>query len=186
MHGDDFTCLGLDADINWYEAELAKHFELKIRGRIGEGCDGPNQIRILNRIVTLTENGLTYEADPRHVDLLSASLGLGSSAAVATPGVKDPEIDDNADKTNEPQLTDHGVSDGHGVPPAPNPEAVTDKIISSIGATDNELPELDAVPMCTQNQARPVFPFSLCPHTGTWTKVLTQNLIGQEHVFDRY
>ena len=76
VHGDDFTALGVDSDLDWYESELAKHFELKIRGRIGEGCPGPNKIKILNRCVELTENGLIYEADPRHAELLARSTGL--------------------------------------------------------------------------------------------------------------
>ena len=63
VHGDDFTTLGLDHDLDWYESELAKNFELKLRGRLGEGCKGDNQLRILNRIVTITESGITYEAD---------------------------------------------------------------------------------------------------------------------------
>ena len=37
VHGDDFTALGTDADLDFYETRLAEHFELKIRGRIGEG-----------------------------------------------------------------------------------------------------------------------------------------------------
>ena len=36
VHGDDFTALGLDVDLNRYEAELQKLFEIKIRGRLGE------------------------------------------------------------------------------------------------------------------------------------------------------
>ena len=30
VHGDDFTAVGSDQDLDWYEAELAKHFDLKI------------------------------------------------------------------------------------------------------------------------------------------------------------
>ena len=59
-----------------YERELAQHFELKIRGRIGEHIEGPNEIRILNRCLKLTPQGLTYEADPRHVDLLLDAFNL--------------------------------------------------------------------------------------------------------------
>ena len=66
VHGDDFTALGSDKKLEWYEAKLAESFELKIRGRLGEGCTGPQQIRILNRIVTLDDTGPTYETDPRH------------------------------------------------------------------------------------------------------------------------
>ena len=66
----NFTCLGNDKELNWYEAKLAESFELKIGGRIGEGCSTPQQFRILNRVATLGPDGLTYEADPRHTDLL--------------------------------------------------------------------------------------------------------------------
>ena len=93
VHGDDFTTMGCKADLDWMEVELAKHFELKIRGRLGENCDGPQQIRILNRIVTITDEGLLYEADPRHVDLLSQSLGLTVTNSVLTPGVKESNPD---------------------------------------------------------------------------------------------
>ena len=103
VHGDDFTTMGIQKDLDWMEEELARHFELKIRGRLGENCTGPQQIRILNRIVTLTEEGLIYEADPRHVDLLSQSLGLTASNSVLTPGVKEPTPDYDALKEDESQ-----------------------------------------------------------------------------------
>ena len=106
VHGDDFTSMGTQSELDWLETEFATHFELKIRGRLGENCTGPQQIRILNRIVTLTPEGLTYEADPRHVDLLSSSLGLTSANAVATPGVKDPNPDYDAEKQNESDRID--------------------------------------------------------------------------------
>ena len=74
IHGDDFTTSGSDSNLSWYEETLGKRFELKIRGRIGVGCPGDNEIRILNRIVRITDVGLEYEADPRHVDLTTESL----------------------------------------------------------------------------------------------------------------
>ena len=96
VHGDGFTALGLDADLNWYEAELQKSFEIKIRGRLGEGCEGPQEIIILNRIVSANDKGLNYEADPRHGDLLSSSLWLTPESSAATPGVKPVDRDANA------------------------------------------------------------------------------------------
>ena len=59
VHGDDFTALGTDPELDWYESQLAKHFELKIRGRLGEGCPGENELRILNRVLKITPDGLT-------------------------------------------------------------------------------------------------------------------------------
>ena len=74
--------------LNWYEGELQKSFEIKFRGRLGEGCQGPQEIRILNRVVSINSEGLQYEADPRHCDLLSSSLNLAAASHAATPGVK--------------------------------------------------------------------------------------------------
>ena len=62
VQADDSTAMGLKTDLDWYETQLARHFELKIRGRRGENCDGPQQLRILYRFVTLTKDGLVYEA----------------------------------------------------------------------------------------------------------------------------
>ena len=93
VHGDDFTTLGLDSDLDWFEAGLQKYFEIKIRGRLGEGCPEPQEIRILNRVVTVNSAGLTYEADPRHCDLLMSSLELSENSKAATPGVKPTDRD---------------------------------------------------------------------------------------------
>ena len=105
VHGDDFTALGLQQDLDWYQSKLAEHFELKDRGRIGEDCE-LKQLRILNRVITLTEHGLEFEADPRHVDLISRSLGLTSSNAVATPGLKETNADYDAEKSDDPTISD--------------------------------------------------------------------------------
>ena len=102
VHGDDFTSLGSDPSLDWLEAKLAESFELKIRGRLGVGCPGDNEIRILNRVVRITDEGLEYEADPRHVDLISESLELVESNKAVTPGVKN--IDPNTE--GEKDLTD--------------------------------------------------------------------------------
>ena len=140
VHGDDFTALGLDEDLDYYETELAKNFELKIRGRLGEGCAGDNQIRILNRIVTLTAEGLTYEADPRHADLLCASMGLSDGAkAVLTPGVKEPEPDYESSKHHEDKLHSDQPADGQdapsssrtGMPDELQPKPAVNSLISS-------------------------------------------------------
>ena len=89
VHGDDFTCLGPRAEIVKYEDELASRFEIKRRGHIGE-CDGcVKEIRILNRILRLTDAGLRYEADPRHAEMLIRALDMGSASSVMTPGVKE-------------------------------------------------------------------------------------------------
>ena len=89
VHGDDFTCVGPKAEIIKYEDQLAERFEIKRRGHIGESEGCIQEIRILNRILRLTEAGLRYEADPRHAEMLVKALDLASSSSVLTPGVKE-------------------------------------------------------------------------------------------------
>ena len=100
VHGDDFNALGVKADLDWYEGELAKSFEIKMRSRMGPGEDC-TEIKILNKILRYNDDGLTYEADPRHIDLLASSKGLTTSNAVATPATKEPEAHYEATKTME-------------------------------------------------------------------------------------
>jgi len=100
VHGDDFTAMATDDDLDWYTAELEKVFEIKVRGRLGEGLE-QNEIRILNRIVRVTPQGVRYEADPRHYELLSRSLGLEGASATLTPGVKPSEIECETFKGDE-------------------------------------------------------------------------------------
>ena len=93
VHGDDFTCLGPKKNIIHYEDQLASRFEIKRRGHIGESDGCIKEIRILNRILRLTDNGLRYEADPRHAEMLVKALGLDNASSVLTPGIKE---DNNA------------------------------------------------------------------------------------------
>ena len=93
--------LGDDQSLDWYEDQLKQCFEIKIRGRLGEGCPGAQQIQILNRKVTLTSGGLPYEADPRHIHLLMSSLSLTQANAASSPGVTPKDRDDTASKHDE-------------------------------------------------------------------------------------
>ena len=53
-------------------------------------------MRVLNRIVTITEEGLLYEPDPRHVEMLARALQLDmvDSNSKATPGIKPNVVED--------------------------------------------------------------------------------------------
>ena len=78
----------------------------------GGNCD---EIKILNRILRLTPEGLTYESGPRHVDLLASSMGLTIGNAVSTPGTKEPNADYEANTNNETELQNgFGGDDGSG------------------------------------------------------------------------
>ena len=48
------------------------------------------EIRILNRIVRISKQGLQYEADPRHSELITESLGLKGSTPPRSLQVSSP------------------------------------------------------------------------------------------------
>jgi hypothetical protein len=106
VHGDDFTALGTDDALDRYETGLKKSFECKIRGRLGMDAKDDKEIRLLNRIIRITDQGLLYEADPRHAELLAKSMNLEQCRQAATPGVKKPFSDDIMDLPidNEPEI----------------------------------------------------------------------------------
>ena len=107
VHGDDFTALGTDEAIDRYTKQLEAVFEIKVRGRLGVGCE-QREIKILNRVVRIDDElGLLYEADPRHTELLSASMGLTSASSVKTPGVKPQDAEGEAPKGEEGEV--HGT-----------------------------------------------------------------------------
>ena len=47
VHGDDFTTMGVKADIDWFEKTLADHSVLKIRGRLGDNSTGLSKSKFL-------------------------------------------------------------------------------------------------------------------------------------------
>ena len=76
--------------MRWLEQKFKEHFELKTEYL------GPNsrrhlqQIRVLNRIISWGDDGILYEADQRHADILMRDLGIDEKAkSVTTPGSRD-------------------------------------------------------------------------------------------------
>ena len=89
VNGDDFKCMGLDSDLDLYEAELSNVLEIEMRGRLEEGCT-MTEITMLNRAVRVTADGLEYEDDPRHFELSAGSMNMTAADSVKKPGVKEP------------------------------------------------------------------------------------------------
>ena len=85
-HGDDFTALGSDEALTWYENILANAFEIGDKHRMGDDPKDDKQVRILNRVLTLTSSELVYEADPRHLERLARPLGLTYCGKSSSPG----------------------------------------------------------------------------------------------------
>ena len=50
VHGDDFTVLASENQLNWFRGEIAKRFEVKFRGGLGPEPGDDKAIRVLNRV----------------------------------------------------------------------------------------------------------------------------------------
>jgi hypothetical protein len=68
--------LGYKEDLDWFRDEIQRKFEVKLRGRLGPEDGDEKSIRILNRVVEWGEEGITYEADQRHAEIVMKDLGL--------------------------------------------------------------------------------------------------------------
>ena len=89
MHGDDYVSTGMPEHLQWMKKELEKRYIVKIQV-LGPGKDDCKQVKILNRIVTWHDaHGISYEADPRHVELIIKQLQLTDAKTVTTPGTKE-------------------------------------------------------------------------------------------------
>ena len=98
VHGDDFTALGNSDGLDKFEKGMTETFECKLKGRLGTGDEDAKEMRVLNRIVRVTPDGLRYEADPRHAEMLIQAFKLEGSKSVVTPGVKSNAVEDDPDK----------------------------------------------------------------------------------------
>ena len=81
------------------EAGLGKVVEIKLKGQLGEAEDCEKEMRHLNRIVRLDDEGISYEADPRHAEMLVRAIQEKASEHGSTvkhltsPGHKSKDID---------------------------------------------------------------------------------------------
>ncbi len=86
VHGDDFTSTGTENQLRWLDTQLKSRFEIKT-DYLGPGDNHAKQLRILNRILSWEHDGIAYEADQRHAEIIIKSMNVQKS--VSTPGSRD-------------------------------------------------------------------------------------------------
>ena len=57
-------------ELLWYEKGLAEAFTIVVKGHLGESDDCEKEIRVPNRIARIDRDGLSYEGEPRHAEML--------------------------------------------------------------------------------------------------------------------
>lgn len=88
IHGDDYVSVGKPEDLQWMKVGLDRSYKLKTQ-TLGPAEEPLRQVNVLNRIISWTKEGIEYEADPRHAELVIKDLGLEDANGVVTPGPKD-------------------------------------------------------------------------------------------------
>ena len=89
MHGDDYVSVGGLEQIRWMKDMLENKYQLKTQ-TLGPREDDVQQFAALNRMIYWDGNeGIAYEADPRHVEITVEQLQLKDVKTVSTPGTKD-------------------------------------------------------------------------------------------------
>ena len=69
-HGDDFTLVGEVEELRWVARMMETWFEIKVRGVLGPEVGDDKEIVILGRTVRWTKEGVEFEADRRHRNVL--------------------------------------------------------------------------------------------------------------------
>jgi hypothetical protein len=85
VYGDDFIAVGGGEALLAFEAELNQHLSMVRKALIGPDHSDDKSGSMLNRIITLAEDGLLWEADPRHAELIIGELGLEAARPQNSP-----------------------------------------------------------------------------------------------------
>ena len=89
VHGDDYVSTGMPSQLQWLKPKFEETYQVKTQ-TLGPGDDHAREAQILNRIIQWSDiNGISYEADPRHIEIILEQLGLKEASPVSTPGTKE-------------------------------------------------------------------------------------------------
>ena len=94
---DDFACTGNVDDLRWFEKSVSEYFELKSE-ILGPGHSEVREVKFLGRRIQWKKNGITYQADPKHVNILSEEWDLRDCKFVGTPGTADEKLKGNMEE----------------------------------------------------------------------------------------
>ena len=75
VHGDDFLGVGPEEHLKDLRKTLEDKYKLKVE-MLGHSEGEKAEIKILNKIVRETKDGIELEADPRHVEIAVRELGI--------------------------------------------------------------------------------------------------------------
>ena len=82
--------MGHKEQLNWFRQKISNKFAVNFKARLGPEKEDDKVTRVLNRLVEWKPDGIYYEADQRHAEIIINELGLNKDkAGISTPGRKD-------------------------------------------------------------------------------------------------
>jgi hypothetical protein len=97
VHGDDFTFLAEEEELQRITKLMAEWYEIKVRATMGPDPQDDKEVVILGRTVRWLEDRNEYEADDKYVKLICEEMGLNeTSKGLDGPSEKD-DPEDEAD-----------------------------------------------------------------------------------------
>ena len=86
VRSDDFVTEASEKQLQWLAVELQKEFEIKWE-IFGGAAHLKKSTPLLNRVIEWRHDGISWEPDPRQVELIIRDLGLVDAKKAATPGI---------------------------------------------------------------------------------------------------
>ena len=88
VHGDDFVASGPRVKLEWVRDQLGQIWKLNSK-IVGNDDDLPKDLRIFNRLIRWHKDiGISYEPDPRHVQIIIQQMKVGTLMPLSAPGLK--------------------------------------------------------------------------------------------------
>ena len=89
VHGDDYVSTGMPHQLDWMKKQLEGKYQVTTQ-LLGPDKHHQQQLKIFNGIVQWDgTQGVIYEADPRHAELVIDQLQLGHAKSVVTLGTRE-------------------------------------------------------------------------------------------------
>ena len=102
-HGDDIAAVSDDDVLKAFHITLSGSFEAKVIYLIGPEPGDDKEGLLLNRCISYTDEGIIWEADPRHTELVISELGLRGAKGRNSPGHRLSEPDPSSAKLGPDQ-----------------------------------------------------------------------------------
>lgn len=77
-----------DIALDWCTTIMQEEYDIKNKGRLGPDKHDQKPIAILNRCVKWRSDGIHYESDSRHAEIIVDEMGVQNSSPVVAPVIK--------------------------------------------------------------------------------------------------